>query len=59
VTFVVRTDDDGRFAFTLSDPGWWVLGAYVDDLGTVSHQGESWKLEGFAGAWLRVEPEGR
>lgn len=58
ITFVVRTDGDGRFALTLSDPGWWVFGAYVDDLGSVAYQGESWRLEGFAGAWVRVEPRG-
>jgi len=56
VTFAVRTDSDGRFAITLSDPGWWVVGAYAQDLGTVSHEGQSWQLEGFAGAWIRVEP---
>jgi cobalt/nickel transport protein len=55
ITFVVRTDGDGRFALTLSDPGWWVMGAYADDLGPVSHRGETWRLEGFAGAWVRVE----
>ena len=56
VTFVVRTDGNGRFALTLPDPGWWVLGGYADDLGTELRDGQSWRLEGFAGAWLRVEP---
>lgn len=55
ITFAVRTDSDGRFALTLIDPGWWVLGAYVQDLGPVLHDGETWQLEGFAGAWVRVE----
>jgi cobalt/nickel transport protein len=59
ITFVVRTDGEGRFALTLIDPGWWVFGAYVDDLGSVSHQGETWRLEGFAGAWVRVEERRR
>jgi cobalt/nickel transport protein len=55
ITFVVRTDSDGRFALALGEPGWWVIGAYVDDLGPVSHQGETWRLDGFAGIWVRVE----
>lgn len=55
VTFVVRTDAEGRFALTLNAPGWWIIGAYSDDLGSTTHNGERWELEGFAGAWLKVE----
>lgn len=57
ITFAVRTDREGRFTLSLPDPGWWVLGAYVDDLGPVRHEGQDFRLEGFAGLWLRVEPK--
>jgi cobalt/nickel transport protein len=56
-TFVVRTDADGRFVVSLPDAGWWVLGAYVEDLGKVRHETEEYRLEGFAGLWLKVEPD--
>lgn len=55
ITFAVRTDASGQFTVALPDPGWWVLGAYVDDLGTVPHAGKDHRLEGFAGIWLRVD----
>lgn len=55
ITFVVRTDADGRFVVSLPDAGWWVLGAYAEDLGKVRHQNEEYRLEGFAGLWLKVE----
>jgi cobalt/nickel transport protein len=57
ITFAVRTDADGRFVLALPDPGWWVVGAYVEDLGTEPHAGERYRLEGFAGLWLRVEAD--
>lgn len=55
ITFAVRTDASGQFAVMLPDAGWWVLGAYVDDLGQVQHDGKAHRLEGFAGIWLRIE----
>lgn len=55
ITFAVRTDREGRFTITLPDPGWWILGAYVEDAGSVNHEGRSYRLEGFAGLWVRVE----
>jgi cobalt/nickel transport protein len=57
ITFAVRTDSEGRFFFSPPDPGWWVVGAYVDDLGPVLHQDQRFTLEGFAGAWIRIEPD--
>ena len=57
ITFAVRTDGTGQFTVALPDPGWWVLGAYVDDLGTVRHDGKDYRLEGFAGLWLRLDPK--
>lgn len=57
ITFVVRTDASGQFAVALPDAGWWVLGAYADDLGPVQHEGKAHRLEGFAGVWLRIEGE--
>lgn len=57
ITFAVRTDTDGRFVLALPDPGWWVVGAYVEDLGSELHGGEQYRLEGFAGLWLRVEAD--
>ncbi len=56
VTFAVRTDSDGRFVVALPEAGWWVVGTYVDDLGTVRHAGRDYRHEGFAGLWLKVEP---
>jgi cobalt/nickel transport protein len=55
ITFTVRTDSEGRFVLSLPEPGWWVVGAYADDLGPVRHEGKDYRLEGFAGIWLRVE----
>lgn len=57
ITFAVRTDADGRFVLALPEPGWWVVGAYVEDLGTELHGDEPYRLEGFAGLWLRVEAD--
>jgi cobalt/nickel transport protein len=55
ITMTVRTDRDGRFAVSLLDPGWWIIGAYVDELGSVQREGEQYQLDGFAGLWVRVE----
>jgi cobalt/nickel transport protein len=55
ITFAVRTDRDGRFMVSLPDAGWWVLGAYANDLGTTEHAGATFRLEAFAGLWIRVE----
>lgn len=55
ITFVVRTNRDGEFTVSLPDAGWWVIGAYADDLGPVRHAGQDYRLEGFAGLWIRVE----
>jgi cobalt/nickel transport protein len=55
ITFTVRTDSDGRFAVSLLEPGWWIIGAYVDELGSIQREGEQYQLEGFAGLWVRVE----
>jgi cobalt/nickel transport protein len=57
ITFVVRTDSSGRFVVALPEAGWWVIGAYSDDLGTVQHQGATYRHEGFAGAWIKVESQ--
>jgi cobalt/nickel transport protein len=55
ITLTVRTDSEGRFALSLLDPGWWVIGAYVDQFGTVQRDGQQYQLDGFAGLWIRVE----
>jgi hypothetical protein len=55
VTFAVRTDGDGRFVLSLPEAGWWVIGAYADDLGLVKQAGKDYRHEGFAGLWLKVE----
>jgi cobalt/nickel transport protein len=55
VTFAVRTDRDGQFVLSLPDAGWWVIGAYADDLGTMKHAGKDYRHEGFAGLWLKVD----
>jgi len=55
ITFVVRTDPEGRFVVSLPDAGWWVLGAYVENWGKVRHENDEYRLDGFAGLWLRVE----
>ncbi|MBK9137837.1 MAG: DUF4198 domain-containing protein [Verrucomicrobia bacterium] len=55
ITFAVRTDDHGRFVLSFPEAGWWVVGAYVDDLGPVKHGGKEYRQEGFAGLWLKVE----
>jgi cobalt/nickel transport protein len=57
ITFAVRTDANGQFTVALPDGGWWVLGAYVDDLGRVQHDGKDHRLEGFAGIWLHIDPQ--
>lgn len=55
ITFAVRTDGHGQFTVALPDAGWWILGAYVDDLGKVRHDEKDHRLEGFAGIWLRID----
>jgi uncharacterized GH25 family protein len=55
ITFAARTDMNGQFTVALPEAGWWVVGAYVDDLGITRHDGKEHRLEGFAGFWLHVE----
>lgn len=56
ITFAVRTDGNGQFTVALPDVGWWILAAYLDDLGKVRDDGKEHRLEGFAALWVRVEP---
>lgn len=57
ITFAGRTDAAGHFVISLPEPGWWVVGAYVQDLGLERRENADYRLEGFAGLWLRVEAE--
>lgn len=54
-TFAVRTDRDGRFVLSLPDSGWWVIGAYAENLGVVKHKDKDYRHDGFAGLWVRVD----
>jgi len=55
ITYVVRTDAEGHFFVAFPDPGWWVVGAYANDLGKVRREETDFLLDGFAGLWVRVE----
>jgi cobalt/nickel transport protein len=55
ITFSVKTDKDGYFAYTLNEPGWWVIGGYADGVGNKEISGKVLTLDAFAGIWLHVE----
>ncbi|HOW65531.1 MAG TPA: DUF4198 domain-containing protein [Candidatus Paceibacterota bacterium] len=56
VTYAAQTDLQGQFVLSLPDPGWWVVGAYADDLGSIRDKDKEYSHEAFAGFWVRVEP---
>lgn len=59
ITQVVKTGEGGYFTHTLPNAGWWVMGAYVDGIGEIGHEGKTYRLNAFAGLWVRVEPLNR
>lgn len=55
VTFEVKTDNDGFFIATLPEKGWWIVASYVDEIGTIEHEGKTYQHNAMAGIWLHVE----
>lgn len=55
VTFEVKTDAEGFFTTTLPEKGWWIVASYVDDIGTIEHEGKSYQHNAMTGIWLHVE----
>ena len=55
ITAVVKTDERGYFSHTLPNAGWYILGAFVDQLGTITRDGKTYTHDGFAGIWVHVE----
>lgn len=55
ITFEVVTDADGYFLATLPESGWWILASYVDDIGKIEHEGNTYQHNAMAGLWVHVE----
>ncbi len=55
ITYVVKTDANGMFSFTLPRPGWWMLAGYVEDIGDIKNDNETYTLNGTAQIWVHVE----
>lgn len=55
ITRSVFTDPNGVFTHTLPHSGWWILAAEVDDIGSISHEGQTYTLNGLAAIWVYVQ----
>ncbi len=55
ITRVVRTDANGTFSCTLTDPGWWCITA-IDPTGKKARDGKDYPLVRRATLWVYVDP---
>jgi cobalt/nickel transport protein len=44
ITRSVVTDPNGVFSYTLPTAGWWIVAAYVENIGSVQHQDQTYTL---------------
>lgn len=55
ITRVVVTDPNGVFHTTLTAPGWWIVASYVEDAGTVDHEGNTLPMHGLGAIYIHVD----
>ncbi len=55
ITLTTKTDINGYFSYSLPRPGWWMMASYVENVGEVEKDGETYQINGTAQIWLHVE----
>ncbi len=55
ITQVVKTDENGIFAFTMPKAGWWGFAALIEDDKTLKHDNKDYPIELGAVLWIKAD----